>query len=121
MSRRSGLAQLRHPARPAAGLRALCYLPALRGQHPGLRVPDLSPTGSSVARRPLPSAGSPTHRFPRRLRYYEALRLPATFSPRFLLVRSAIPPRAPVFVSPLRPDAGLRPGALRSGSPYASE
>ena len=29
-SRRSGLAQLRHPARPTAGSPALCYLPALR-------------------------------------------------------------------------------------------
>jgi len=29
-SRRSVLAQLRHTARPVAGLRALCYLPALR-------------------------------------------------------------------------------------------
>ncbi len=36
-----------------------------------------------------------------------------------LLLRLAVPPRAPVFVTPLRPDAGLRPGALRTGNPHA--
>jgi len=77
------------------------------------------PTDSSAARRPLRSAGSPSHRFPCPQRYYEALRLPATLPPRFVVLRSAIPPRAPVFVSPLRPDAGLRPGALGTGSPHA--
>ncbi len=116
-SRRSGLAQLRHPARRAAASRALCYLPAFREQHPGLGVPDLSPTSSSAARRPLPSAGSPSHRFPRHRRYYEALRLPATVPPRFRVVRSAVPPRAPVFVPPLRPDAGLGPGAFGAAAP----
>jgi hypothetical protein len=42
-----------------------------------------------------------------------------TVRPHFLLVRLAVPPRAPVFVSPHKPDAGLGPGALRLGSPHA--
>ena len=50
----------------------------------GLSVPGLLPTDSSAARRPLPSTGFPSHRFPRRQRYYEALRLPATIPPRFV-------------------------------------
>ena len=44
-------------------------------------------------RRPLRSAGSPTHRFPYPQRYYEALRLPATVPPNSLVVRSMVPPR----------------------------
>ena len=37
-----------------------------------------------------------------------------------LVLRVAVPSRAPVFVAPNRPDAGLWPRALRSGSPHAS-
>jgi hypothetical protein len=59
MSRRSGLAQLRHPARLITASRALCYRSALRGQHPGYKAPDLFPTDRSVTRRLLPSTGSP--------------------------------------------------------------
>jgi hypothetical protein len=105
MARRSGLAQLRHPARLAAGWRALCYLPALRLQCLGLRVPDLLPTDSSATRRPLRSAGFPSHRFPYPQRYYEALRFPAPISPRFVVLRLAIPRRASVFRSRLVPNA----------------
>jgi len=117
-SRRSGLAQLRHPARLAMDSRALCYLAALRLQHPGLNVPDLLPTANSTTRRPLPSTGSPTHRFPCPQRYYEALRPPADHPAALRCLRLAVPSRAPVF-APLRPDAGLGPGTFRIGCPSA--
>ena len=58
-------------------------------------------------------------RVPLLQRYYEMLRLPMDRPTALSLVRLAVPFRAPVFVSPLKPDAGLGPGALRSGSPYA--
>jgi len=40
-----------------------------------------------------------------------------TFSPHLVLLRLAIPSRAPVFVSPSRPDADLGPGALCLAAP----
>ena len=119
-SHRSGRAQLRHPVRLVAGLRALCYLPALCVQHPGLGVPDLSPTVKSATRRPLHSAGSPTHRFPYPLRYYGALRFPADhFAALRWYFAWRYHPAPPVF-APLRPvGGGLGPGTFGFGCPSA--
>jgi len=110
--------QLRHPARLVAGLRALCYLPALRLQDLGLSVPDLSPTDNSATRHPLRSAGFPTHRFPYPQRYYGVLRLPADhFAALRLCFAWRYHPASPVF-APLRPDdVGLGPGTFGFGRP----
>jgi hypothetical protein len=53
-SRRSGLAQLRHPARLATDSPALCYLPALRRQASGALCPQ------PVARRQFRDEASPS-------------------------------------------------------------
>jgi hypothetical protein len=43
-----------------------------------------------------------------------------SLSPRFVVLRLAIPPRAPVFVSPAQPDAGWGPGVFGFGTPRQS-
>ena len=62
--------------------------------------------------------------------YYEVLRRPVPFSPRFVCLRVAIPARAPVFVSPCGPTpaGGLELSGLaaprqsfRTGDPRASQ
>src|ERR1700720_3754333 len=75
------------------------------------------PPNGSATRRPLPSVGSLRVRFPDlvgTMRRSDSLR---TVSPRLVVLRLAIPPRASVFVSPTRPDAGLGPGAFGLAAP----
>src|SRR5262249_57749244 len=79
-SHRSGLAQLRHPARPVADSQALRYPWPSRGQLIEVRCPR------AVARpRPRDEAPPSLHRVPaarvpRLQRYYGALRFPAVLA-----------------------------------------
>ncbi len=119
-SHRSGRAQLRHPVRPVMGSRfrfAICE--RFVDPQPRFKALDGCPPHKSMTSISLPSPGSPRSRFPcfnGTMKMCESL---PTFPPHFLLVRMAVPSRASVFVSPLRPDAGLGPGALWFGSPHA--
>ena len=56
-SHRSGLAQLRHPARQVTVWPALCYPATLRRHALRLSVLGVLPAAGSVSRRPLPSTG----------------------------------------------------------------
>ena len=77
--------------------------------------PTIPRRGAPFTRQGSRRTGSPTPYAT--MRHSDSLRPSPLAS---FVVRSAVPPRAPVFVSPLRPDAGLRPGALRSGNSHAS-
>ena len=130
-SHRSVLAQLRHTAlqaraslrggklrrAPAAGAKPAGASSAIRccPEHTvlELKVSIVFPSNGSLTRRPLPFAGSPWGGFPRcrgTMRRSDSLR---TFLPPFVILRLAVPSRAPVFVSPLGSDAG--PGAWSFG------
>jgi len=121
MARRSGRAQLRHPA------------PQVRGSPSGThsarsasrwgrgytawehRVSAVLPPNESRTRRPLPSTGSPGGEFPRfhgTMGRSDSLR---TLPPPFVFLRLAVPSRAPVFVSPVRSDADPRAWSFRGG------
>ncbi len=85
----------------------------------GLCVPGVLPAAGPVSRRPLPSAGCPRTGLPPSTVLWGT---PTPWRPSRLapLVARRLPSRAPAFVSPSRPGAGLGPGALLSGSPHAS-
>jgi hypothetical protein len=88
---------------------------------PGLKVPDRFPARGSATRRPLPSPGSRRLQFPEfggTMGRSDSLRTVTTACP----CRSPVvtPAGASVFVSPLKPDAGLRPGAFWVRPPPSS-
>jgi hypothetical protein len=101
-SHRSGLAQLRHPARPVADSHALRYPWSFRGQLTEVQCPR------AVARpRPRDEAPPSLHRVlaarvPRLPRYYEALRFPAALPDtlRFLRMMVTRPSRLCSFLLP---------------------
>jgi hypothetical protein len=65
----------------------------------------------------LPSPGSPRSRFPCFNGTIKRCDFLPSLSPRFVVLRLAIPHRAPVFVAPTRPDAGLGPGVFGLATP----
>src|SRR5262249_15205392 len=118
-SHRSGRAQLRHPARPVADSHALRYPWSFRGQLIGVQRPRAvaRPRTRDEAPPSLPRVLAA--RVPRLHRYYGALRFPAVLAVRSVAFARRLPPRAPVFVAPHKPDAGLGPGVFGSGHPQS--
>ena len=138
-SHRSVRAQLRHTARPVtvslrgyhapvAGATQMSMNSHQRRLLGQLRYPLLSRAHGSGARclrhvalqrfrdlTPPSLHGAPVGRVPPFHRYYEAFRLPAGLPAALRFLRLAVPSRAPAFVSPFKPDAGLRAWSIGSG------
>src|SRR5262245_23616392 len=116
-SHRAGRAQLRHPARPVADSHALRYPWSSRGQRIEVRCPR------AVA-RPRPRDEAPPSlprvlaaRVPRSSGTTERSESRPSLRSHFVAFARRLPPRAPVFVAPHKPDAGLGPGVFGSGHP----
>jgi hypothetical protein len=119
-SRRSVLAQLTHTARPVADSRALCYPWSFRGQ----LVEVLGPR--AVARPRFRDEAPPSlhrvlwHEFPGLTGTMGRSDSRPFFPSHFVSFARRLLPRAPVFVTPAKPDAGLGPGVFGSGHPSAA-
>jgi hypothetical protein len=83
----------------------------------GFDAPALLPGHGPATRRPLPSPGSSRHEFPGFSGTTERSDPRPSLPPRFVAFARRLPPRAPVFVAPHKPDAGLGPGVFGSGHP----
>jgi hypothetical protein len=90
------------------------YVDSTRGpESPTCRPPPVPRRGAPFPRQGPRRTGSPAPNGT-----MERSDLLRTIRPPFLVVRLAVPSRAPVF-APLRPIAGLGPGTLRCGCPTA--
>jgi len=83
-------------------------------------APALLPGHGPATRRPLPSTGSPRHGFPGFTGTMERSDSRPSFPSHFVSFARRLLPRAPVFVTPTKPDAGLGPGVFGSGHPSAA-
>ena len=117
MRRRSGRAEFQHPVP-----HLMSSLPARSGAvtwtwFRSLRTGHVS-WPRFMRRCPLPSPGS-LRLVPLLQRYYETLRLPADLPAALRFLRLAVPSPAPAFVSPSKPDAGLRAWSFVPGCSHA--
>ena len=78
-------------------------------------APALFPGHGPATRRPLPSPGFLRHEFPGFRGTMERSESRPTLPSHFVAFARRLPPRAPVFVAPHKPDAGLGPGVFWSG------
>jgi hypothetical protein len=89
-SHRSGLARLRHPARPVADSHVLRYPWSFRGQRIGVRCPRAVARPRTRDEAPPSLHRVPAARVPRLQRYYRALRFPAVLAVPLRCLREAV-------------------------------
>src|SRR5436305_11115133 len=78
----------------------------------GFNAPALLPGHGPATRRPLPSAGSSRHEFPGFTGTMGRSDSRPSVPSHFVAFARRLPPRAPVFVAPRKPDAGTGPVAF---------
>ena len=85
----------------------------------GFDAPALLPGHGPATRRPLPSPGCSRHEFPGFSGTMERSDSRPSVPAHFVAFARRLPPRAPVFVAPHKPGAGLGPGVFGSGHPQS--